>query len=373
MLGYEEAKERSLYLIVQTQVIQDDVKGFQDNFFKLCRAAKETVEATLKKNGMNSMEELFNKAMAELPKEEAEKYRKTIEELKPKGVLDMIKHPELRDALDAAIWLGDFMASMAAFSYASRIKAGLQLESEAFAKLGPSYSRVAVNRAMAEEATLALREAASGKLTTEAFAALAKKFNEQTGKEISTVAERRMLEWDAEQLSKFSAAEEKLALNGLSDAEKVAAETAAGARGMVRSGIYGLIAMAVIMGATWAYREYQEHQMAEKMKDGIQQLATGRLYAHQAKLTAQAYTSLPTIIEDIADAFDEHDTQELNKKLDKFVLKSRKLVPSEDLKASFDQLREGDKAQNQKLGDDPELEDIIRIHKEKAEALKQTK
>lgn len=56
---------------------------------------------------------------------------------------------------------------------------------------------------------------------------------------------------------------------------------------------YGLIAMGVIMGATWAYREYQEHQMAEKMKDGIQQLATGRLYAHQAKLTAQAYTSLP--------------------------------------------------------------------------------
>lgn len=52
------------------------MKGFQDNFFKLCRAAKETVEATLKKNGMNSMEELFNKAMAELPKEEAEKYRK---------------------------------------------------------------------------------------------------------------------------------------------------------------------------------------------------------------------------------------------------------------------------------------------------------
>ncbi|KAF4773840.1 NPP1 domain-containing protein [Colletotrichum scovillei] len=346
MLGYEEAKERSLYLIVHTQVIQDDVKGFQDNFFKLCRAAKETVEATLKKNGMNSMEELFNKAMAELPKEEAEKYRKTIEELKPKGVLDMIKHPELRDALDAAIWLGDFMASMAAF---------------------------AVNRAMAEEAALAFREAASGKLTTEAFAVLAKKFNEQTGNEISTVAERRMLEWDAEKLANFSAAEEKLALNGLSDAEKVAAETAAGARGMVRSGIYGLIAMGVIMAATWAYREYQEHQMAEKMKDGIQQLATGRLYAHQAKLTAQAYTSLPTIIEDIADAFDEHDTQELNKKLDKFVLKSRKLVPSEDLKASFDQLREGDKAQNQKLGDDPELEDIIRIHKEKAEALKQNK
>lgn len=51
--------------------------------------------------------------------------------------------------------------------------------------------------------------------------------------------------------------------------------------------------MGVIMDATWASREYQEHQMAEKMKDGIQQLATVRLHAHQAKLTAQAYTSLP--------------------------------------------------------------------------------
>lgn len=49
-----------------------------------------------------------------------------------------------------------------------------------------------------------------------------------------------MLEWDAEKLANFSAAEEKLALNGLSDAEKVAAETAAGARGMVRSGIVSL-------------------------------------------------------------------------------------------------------------------------------------
>ncbi len=53
--------------------------------------------------------------------------------------------------------------------------------------------------------------------------------------------------------------------------------------------------MGIIMGATYAYQQYEENKMAEKMKDGIQRLATSRLYADQAKLTAQAYCSLPVL------------------------------------------------------------------------------
>ncbi|TDZ31616.1 hypothetical protein C8035_v001852 [Colletotrichum spinosum] len=69
---------------------------------------------------------------------------------------------------------------------------------------------IAVNRAVAEEAALAFNEAASGRLTTEAFAALANKFNEQTGNETSTVTERQMFEWEAEKLANLSAAKEML-------------------------------------------------------------------------------------------------------------------------------------------------------------------
>ncbi len=53
-----------------------------------------------------------------------------------------------------------------------------------------------------------------------------------------------MLEWEAEKLADFSAAESKLALEGLSEAEAIAAKTAAGARGMVRSGVVSGLAAA---------------------------------------------------------------------------------------------------------------------------------
>jgi hypothetical protein len=44
--------------------------------------------------------------------------------------------------------------------------------------------------------------------------------------------------------------------------------------------------------AEWAYNKYKEHEIADKLKEGIVHLCTARLYATQDKDTAETFSSL---------------------------------------------------------------------------------
>ncbi len=68
--------EKASLLPDTSDAIDISVKGFHDNFFKLCRSAKDTVEKTLKDHGMQSMEDLLQSSLKELPKDKADAYKK---------------------------------------------------------------------------------------------------------------------------------------------------------------------------------------------------------------------------------------------------------------------------------------------------------
>ncbi|KAF8491369.1 hypothetical protein F5888DRAFT_1736808 [Russula emetica] len=348
-LSNEDALARIRGLHAALHAIATAVEAQQYIWMKVNEDTRTMIDNALKNREVATIDDLVKKVISEIDDaEKRNKVQEVIDELNPKTSWTGIVWDHIKDPITDVITIGKFLAICNFTNKAVLYNAeswNLSLaQTRAIGAINSAYrARIAANFA-----NKAIRGVNMG-LTTQKIAMIERDIRLRV---IDEAAEGEEIDF---------AKGIDMATKGVSQAEAAFAAARTGC-------IYAIVFVVIISTAEWAYNKYKEHEIADKLKEGIVHLCTARLYATQDKDTAETFSSLSIQQKQITNAI--NNNQPTASLVEMYVTYAKDLQTDAQtenrLKEIYDLLHEQDLSDTEakdRLGDDPDFDTMKALHK----------
>jgi len=363
----EQKIERMKQLISEIETSQQSAAIHKQNFDKQTNEVAKSVDAMIKARNPNfkTLKEFLDDCKNALPDAEKKKFEKDMMD-----VYEKLAHDN-----------NDWMAFIYTELY---LRGGIALV-QSF-RMWHSASDVLV-KAMTNDVGAALAANAAKAASAAAESQLSKAFDEANKAEATSekamlhaqgevkAAEKALVETQmklakaqglsAAEKAALAAAEteQKVALEGVTEAAAKAAASKVAAKAMLKRGIAFVVIGLVVWGGVSLYQDHKEAADQAKLLEDVKALNASRLYAVLAERHILNMVSLPAFYSAIADARTQGNVAIINFQIDQFVKNFGVNDKGTDDKAIDAELKARDKKKGVITTDDPELDWMQEYHK----------